>query len=1013
MKRTRLSFPLLCSAALLCSATLLCSACGDDAAPASFDATPPAPDAALAPDAPDAMLPAPDADTTPDAAPSTPDAAASTPDADTTPDATALETVCDDGLDDDGDGAVDCADYDCDRLAGCEHGFESTCDDGIDNDADLLADCTDAECDAVAGCELGLERSCGDGVDNDADGATDCDDADCTAADLCVVHCPVGSLLVALDGPAPVAIADLATAVSSVTVAGPELVALAAVGFSAVHTWDSDLRVSVVSPSGIEVVLSNQRGGGSNDFVRTLFLDTATTAIAAGAAPFTGAFRPDAPLALLDGDLAAGTWSLRVTDVGPPDVGVLTEFRLLLCVCTSCELGRACADGADNDGDGNADCDDTECASAASCQPEVDCDDGLDGDLDGAADCLDFDCAGLAGCELGVELTCDDGLDNDADGRPDCADSECATACAPSCAPGSELMVVLGAAPVAILDGATVVSSLSLLGPGVVTSARAVVNLTHTWDSDLSLALHAPSGAQVALATARGFSGDDYLGTLFGDDATTAIALGVPPFTGAFRPEQPLATLAGHPVVGTWELSVNDAFAPDDGELTVFRLYLCVCDGTDGCEFGAACGDGVDNDGDGLTDCIDSDCTSAAVCGPTSETVCDDGLDDEGDGAIDCADSECALAPRCMAGCPAGSDVTLFIGPTPLAIPDPGMVASSVSAVAPGLVTGVAVRVSAVHPSASDLDVSLQSPAGTTIILSRDNGADGNDYTDTLFVDWAAMSITAGMAPFAGSFRPEQPLTTFVGEAPTGEWQLRVTDDAATEAGALTRFELYLCTCVSCEVGALCRDGLDSDGDGQPDCADTDCATDPSCLPELDCADGLDNDFDGAEDCVDADCAVLAGCSTSLLCPPGATLRTASAAGLPLAIPDSPIVVVPVAVPVAGAGVVVDAAVHMSALHTFDGDLFIQLESPAGTRITLADNRGGAGNNFTDTFFGDAAFLPISAGVAPFVGPFRPETPFSTFDGEPPAGTWRLRIDDQFASETGTLLEVELSLCVM
>ena len=132
-----------------------------------------------------------------------------------------------------------------------------------------------------------------------------------------------------------------------------------------------------------------------------------------------------------------------------------------------------------------------------------------------------------------------------------------------------------------------------------------------------------------------------------------------------------------------------------------------------------------------------------------------------------------------------------------------------------------------------------------------------------------------------------------------------------------------------------------------------------------------------------------------------------------MAISDASFVIVPVAVPVVGAGVVVDAAVHMSALHTFDSDLFIQLESPAGTRITLADNRGSAGNNFTDTFFGDAAFLPISAGVAPFGGPFRPETPFSTFDGEPPAGTWQFRIDDQFASETGTLLEFELSLCVM
>ncbi len=58
---------------------------------------------------------------------------------------------------------------------------------------------------------------------------------------------------------------------------------------------------------------------------------------------------------------------------------------------------------------------------------------------------------------------------------------------------------------------------------------------------------------------------------------------------------------------------------------------------------GPACGDGVDNDGDGLVDTQDPGCSSPT---DTSERaanlVCDDGADNDGDGAIDNADAGCS-----------------------------------------------------------------------------------------------------------------------------------------------------------------------------------------------------------------------------------------------------------------------------------------------------------------------------------------------------------------------------------
>jgi hypothetical protein len=54
------------------------------------------------------------------------------------------------------------------------------------------------------------------------------------------------------------------------------------------------------------------------------------------------------------------------------------------------------------------------------------------------------------------------------------------------------------------------------------------------------------------------------------------------------------------------------------------------------------CADGIDNNGNGLTDCEDKDCLSNPYSGCiTSEQVCNDGIDDDSDGLIDCDDPDC------------------------------------------------------------------------------------------------------------------------------------------------------------------------------------------------------------------------------------------------------------------------------------------------------------------------------------------------------------------------------------
>jgi subtilisin-like proprotein convertase family protein len=109
-----------------------------------------------------------------------------------------------------------------------------------------------------------------------------------------------------------------------------------------------------------------------------------------------------------------------------------------------------------------------------------------------------------------------------------------------------------------------------------------------------------------------------------------------------------------------------------------------------------------------------------------------------------------------------------------------------------------------------------------------------------------------------------------------------------------------------------------------------------------------------------------------------------------------------------------DVTVSLSLTHTFDADLTISLIAPDGTAIDLSIENGGSANNYgsacaplsSRTTFDDSAPNLIAHGSAPFVGSFRPEQPLARFNGKSGTsanGTWKLRIKDSFAGDTGTL----------
>ncbi|MFO0836270.1 MAG: S8 family serine peptidase [Phycisphaerales bacterium] len=117
-------------------------------------------------------------------------------------------------------------------------------------------------------------------------------------------------------------------------------------------------------------------------------------------------------------------------------------------------------------------------------------------------------------------------------------------------------------------------SSIVVTDSRQVLDANIKINLTHQYDSDLVMTLIAPNGRSVVLANRRGFNGQDFTNTLFDDDVATPISAGVAPFSGSFKPDQPLSTFDGYSALGTWTLVITDAAGGNVGELIAWELQL-------------------------------------------------------------------------------------------------------------------------------------------------------------------------------------------------------------------------------------------------------------------------------------------------------------------------------------------------------------------------------------------------------------------------------------------------------
>lgn len=122
---------------------------------------------------------------------------------------------------------------------------------------------------------------------------------------------------------------------------------------------------------------------------------------------------------------------------------------------------------------------------------------------------------------------------------------------------------------------------VSVAGSGVVEDLDVQLgHIQHDWVADLEIGLQAPDGTTALLVDNAGASGRDFRGTILDDEASVSIASATAanaPFTGRWRPSQPLSAFDGKPLAGTWKLRVRDLSTPDPGVVHAFSLLLPHC----------------------------------------------------------------------------------------------------------------------------------------------------------------------------------------------------------------------------------------------------------------------------------------------------------------------------------------------------------------------------------------------------------------------------------------------------
>lgn len=174
--------------------------------------------------------------------------------------------------------------------------------------------------------------------------------------------------------------------------------------------------------------------------------------------------------------------------------------------------------------------------------------------------------------------------------------------------------------------------------------------------------------------------------------------------------------------------------------------------------------------------------------------------------AVICSGSNALLsASSTTAGSATASSGSIYV-PFPDANSTGNSTSLSVSGVPAGaVVTGFSVNYNMTHTWDGDMVVNLSAPNGNTINLVNHRGSSGDNFVNTVFSSDATTAISAGSAPFTGTFIPDGVYgvgpSAFISNVsdlaslystPNGSWTLSGADLAGADYGAFTSWGLTI-----------------------------------------------------------------------------------------------------------------------------------------------------------------------------------------------------------------------------
>jgi subtilisin-like proprotein convertase family protein len=584
-----------------------------------------------------------------------------------------------------------------------------------------------------------------------------------------------------------VAICDLCTVTLPVNVVLDERITYLYLRVNIQHTYDGDLRLTLIAPDGTRVLLSEFNGGSGDNYTNTTFDDQAVTPIKSASAPFSGSYVPEQPLSAVYGMNAQGTWTLEVQDAASGDVGFLSGWNLsFLSVSTFGNVIQGNFIGTDAAG-----------ASALASPNGVVIDQSPGNRVGGTSIGARNVISGAAGQGAGNGVLISGALSTQ------------------NVVEGNYIGTnVSGTGGVPNRNAGVLISSAgSCRVGGTAAGASNLVSGNGLWGVRAELSDRTEVMGNFVGTTASGTAA-------IGNNAQQAGGAGVAMINGNANRVGGAVPAARNVISGnadqaglefyddipnccTGEIGIGNSIGTDvsgtqalPNQLGVFlHSHGGIVGGPGPGEGNVISGNshsgvyvGLNTDGSVVSgNIIGLDRTGTATLGNlfgislTGKAVTVGGTTPGASNTI--AGNTTGISVN--EDCPSDVDHPTSTD-TPKLIPDLATTTSSIFEPLDEPLNDLQVKLNLTHTYDSDLILTLIGPDGTRVTLSNRHGGSGANYIDTRFeAIYASTPIGAGSPPFTGTFLADEPLPVFTGRSAMGTWTLEISDVAGGDSGAL------------------------------------------------------------------------------------------------------------------------------------------------------------------------------------------------------------------------------------